>query len=76
MQRSESFLPENDLKIVVLGQSCVGKSSVTARFVHGAFSDDYVPTLQEVHRKGLIIDNKPLNLGKNLLDLYFLNIFE
>lgn len=32
------------LKIVVLGASGVGKTSIVRQFVHGEFSEDYVPT--------------------------------
>lgn len=64
MQRNDSFIPENDLKLVILGQGTVGKSSITLRLISGEFTEDYIPTLQETYRKTMVIDDKPLTLGK------------
>jgi GTPase SAR1 and related small G proteins len=64
MQRGDSFIPENELKIVILGQGAVGKSSITSQFVNKEFHEEYNPTLQEVFRKILVIDDKPITLGK------------
>jgi len=75
MNRTESLVPENDLKLVVLGQACVGKSSVTARFIHNEFNEEYNPTLQEFHRKSLMIDNIPVNLGKGFFFVNFAKTF-
>jgi len=63
MNRSDSFVPENDLKLVILGQGAVGKSSVTTRFVHGDFNEDYNPTLQEIFRKTISVNDKVVTLG-------------
>jgi len=62
MNRTDSFVPENDLKLVILGQGAVGKSSVTTRFVHGDFNEDYNPTLQEIFRKTVAVDEKLMTL--------------
>jgi len=60
--RSESYAVDNDLKLVILGQGAVGKSSITLRFVNGEFDEDYNPTLQEIFRKAIVIDDKPITL--------------
>ena len=57
-------LGEENYKIAVLGAGAVGKSSVTIRYLHGNFTDDYSPTLQEVFRKIDNVDGNPANLGK------------
>ena len=72
MQKNESFVPENDLKLVILGQGTVGKSSLTTRFVNGDFNEEYNPTLQEIFRKTLSIDEKPITLGILFFLLYLL----
>ena len=75
MQRTDSFIPENDLKLVILGQGTVGKSSITLRLISGEFTEDYIPTLQETYRKTMVIDDKPLTLGKipsaSIMIIYF-----
>lgn len=55
---------DSNYKIAVLGAGAVGKSSVTIRYLHGNFTEDYSPTLQEVFRKTDYIDGNPANLGK------------
>ena len=47
------------LKYIIIGNSGVGKSNITIRFLHGKFSAGYVPTIGvEYGAKSLIIDNK------------------
>lgn len=72
MQRTDSFAPENELKLVVLGQGAVGKSSITLRFVSGEFDEEYNPTLQETFRRNVVIDDKPIALGIYIVSLYCL----
>lgn len=64
MQKSSDYIPENELKLVILGQGAVGKSSITMQFIKKEFIEEYNPTLQEVHPKTVDIDGKPLTLGK------------
>ncbi len=73
MQREDSFIPENDLKIVILGQGAVGKSSISSQFVNKEFHEEYNPTLQEVLRKTMVIDDRPVTLGNKIsfVDLTF-----
>ncbi|EFA85399.1 Ras GTPase [Heterostelium album PN500] len=41
----------NSIKLVVLGSGCVGKSSLTIRYVHNEFIDKYDPTIEDMYRK-------------------------
>ncbi|GAM28585.1 hypothetical protein SAMD00019534_117610 [Acytostelium subglobosum LB1] len=41
----------NNIKLVVLGSGCVGKSSLTIRYVHNEFIDRYDPTIEDMYRK-------------------------
>ncbi|VDM96774.1 unnamed protein product [Thelazia callipaeda] len=38
-------------KIAVMGYPCVGKSSITLRFVYGSFPDIYDTTIEDIHMK-------------------------
>ena len=75
MNRTDSYVQDNDLKLVILGQGAVGKSSVTTRFVHGDFNEDYNPTLQEIFRKTISVDDKLMTLGNPWLFHFFLCTF-
>lgn len=43
-------------KVIVVGSSGVGKSSLTIRFVKGEFSEKYCPTLEDSYTKPVSID--------------------
>lgn len=60
--RSASII-DNEYKIAVLGAGAVGKSSLTIRYLHQDFSEEYSPTLQETFRKTDNIDGNPAHLG-------------
>jgi len=49
-------------KVVVLGSEGVGKSALTARFIEGAFVDNYNPTVEESYRKTVEIDDRHCRL--------------
>ncbi|MFH4980796.1 hypothetical protein AB6A40_007505 [Gnathostoma spinigerum] len=38
-------------KIALMGYPCVGKSSITLRFVYGSFPDAYDTTIEDIHNK-------------------------
>uniref|UniRef100_A0A915AHN6 Rheb n=1 Tax=Parascaris univalens TaxID=6257 RepID=A0A915AHN6_PARUN len=38
-------------KIALMGYPCVGKSSITLRFVYGSFPDAYDTTIEDIHTK-------------------------
>ena len=58
---------ESDIKIAVLGQSLVGKSALTYRFINNMFPTDHDTTIEDTYRFKLNIDDKDFLLGKNLL---------
>ena len=58
---------ESDIKIAVLGQSLVGKSALTYRFINNMFPTDHDTTIEDTYRFKLNIDGKDFLLGKNLL---------
>ena len=42
---------KNSYRMVVLGASRVGKSSIVSRFLNGRFEDQYTPTIEDFHRE-------------------------
>uniref|UniRef100_A0A8C4Q137 Ras related dexamethasone induced 1 n=1 Tax=Eptatretus burgeri TaxID=7764 RepID=A0A8C4Q137_EPTBU len=42
---------KNCHRMVVLGSSKAGKTSIVSRFLHGHFNEQYIPTIDEFHRK-------------------------
>jgi len=48
-------------KILILGDTGVGKSAITVQFVSGIFVEKYDPTIEDSYRKQLEVD------GKNIL---------
>ncbi|XP_076170025.1 RAS oncogene family member Rab21 isoform X1 [Ptiloglossa arizonensis] len=53
-----------NFKVVLLGEGCVGKTSVALRYVEGKFNDRHISTLQASFlNKKLIINGKKVNLS-------------
>lgn len=50
------------LKVVVLGDGGVGKSSLTLQFMYHEFVKEYEPTRADSYRKDLIINGTPVTL--------------
>jgi GTPase KRas len=48
-----------DIPVVVLGGGGVGKSCLTIQYVQGHFVDQYDPTIEDVYRKTIHLDNAP-----------------
>uniref|UniRef100_A0A0N5AQF7 GTP-binding protein Rheb n=1 Tax=Syphacia muris TaxID=451379 RepID=A0A0N5AQF7_9BILA len=49
-------------KIAILGYPCVGKSSITLRYVYGSFPDGYETTIEDVHTKTHFFNGKEFDL--------------
>lgn len=45
-------------KLVVLGAGGVGKSALTIRFISNEFMEDYDPTVEDIYRKDVLVDDK------------------
>ncbi len=45
-----------DIKIAVLGDGWVGKSTITVRYVQDLWLEDYDPTIEDNYRKQIKID--------------------
>ncbi|XP_027751293.1 ras-related and estrogen-regulated growth inhibitor-like [Empidonax traillii] len=58
LRRSVSLSPARTLRLVVLGQSAVGKTALTVRFITRRFIGDYDPTLEMIYRHVAVIDGE------------------
>lgn len=52
----------DNYKLVMFGSGAVGKSSLVRRFVNEDFSSTYVPTVEDVYRYFLQLNNRLFNL--------------
>lgn len=50
------------LKCVIIGDGCVGKTSLLYSYVYGAFHDDYVPTVFDNYSTLIQVDNSVYSL--------------
>lgn len=50
-QQGENIPPSNCYRLVLLGSSKVGKTSLVNRFLKNKFEDVYTPTIEDFHRK-------------------------
>ncbi|XP_063294212.1 ras-related and estrogen-regulated growth inhibitor-like [Pelobates fuscus] len=58
LRRSLSLASARTMRIVVLGQSAVGKTALTVRFITKRFIGDYDPTLEMIYRHTAAIDGE------------------
>ncbi|KAM8940218.1 ras-related and estrogen-regulated growth inhibitor-like [Pelodytes ibericus] len=58
LRRSWSLASARTMRIVVLGQSAVGKTALTVRFITKRFIGDYDPTLEMIYRHTAAIDGE------------------
>ncbi|XP_078540181.1 ras-related and estrogen-regulated growth inhibitor-like [Lissotriton helveticus] len=58
LRRSVSLAPARTVRLVVLGQSAVGKTALTVRFITRRFIGDYDPTLEMIYRHTASIDGE------------------
>lgn len=47
----ETTPPKNCFRLVMLGSSKVGKTSIVTRFLENRYDDKYTPTIENFHRK-------------------------
>lgn len=53
---------KRNYRVVVLGSSRVGKTSVISQFLFNTFSEHYKETLEELHRHTLTYENKAIDI--------------
>ncbi|WAQ97285.1 RHES-like protein [Mya arenaria] len=51
LDKGDNAPPENCKRLVILGSSNVGKTSIVSRFLHNKFEEAHTPTIENFHRK-------------------------
>ena len=51
IEQGECAPEENCRRLVLLGSSKVGKTSIVSRFLYNKFDENYTPTIEDFHRK-------------------------
>jgi small GTP-binding protein len=51
IEQGDTAAPENCQRLVILGSSKVGKTSIVSRFLCNKFDESYTPTIEDFHRK-------------------------
>ena len=54
------------IRLVVMGDICVGKSSIIKRFLYGQFDEEHRPTVEDLH-------SRDFELGGNTLKVDILD---
>ncbi|KAK3091409.1 hypothetical protein FSP39_019688 [Pinctada imbricata] len=62
LEQGDNAPPENCHRLVLLGSSKVGKTSIVSRFLYNKFDDSYTPTIEDFHRKIYRIKGEPYRL--------------
>ncbi|KAH7158003.1 ras family-domain-containing protein [Dactylonectria estremocensis] len=62
MARHYQYQPSRELHVVVLGSGGVGKSCLTAQFVHNEWIESYDPTIEDSYRTQLQVDGRQVVL--------------
>lgn len=62
MPRHYHYQPSRELHVVVLGAGGVGKSCLTAQFVHHEWIESYDPTIEDSYRTQLQVDGRQVVL--------------
>ncbi|CAG9995897.1 unnamed protein product [Clonostachys byssicola] len=61
-QRNYRFQPSREFHVVVLGAGGVGKSCLTAQFVHNEWIESYDPTIEDSYRTQIQVDGRQVVL--------------
>ncbi|XP_062869296.1 ras-related and estrogen-regulated growth inhibitor-like [Trichomycterus rosablanca] len=61
LRRTGSFPSARTVRIVILGQSAVGKTALAVRFITRRFIGEYDPTLETIYRHEVTIRGEPVN---------------
>lgn len=61
-RRPQNFQPNRERHVVVLGAGGVGKSCLTAQFVHNEWIESYDPTLEDSYRTMIQVDGRQVML--------------
>ena len=51
LEQGETAPEDNCRRLVLLGSSKVGKTSITMRFLYNKYDENYTPTIEDFHRK-------------------------
>ncbi|KAL5019237.1 hypothetical protein ScPMuIL_004959 [Solemya velum] len=62
LEQGDAAPAENCHRLVILGSSKVGKTSIVSRFLNNKFDDKYTPTIEDFHRKIYRIKGEPYRL--------------
>jgi GTPase KRas protein len=65
---------EEDVKITLLGDACVGKSAIAIRLISDQYFSEYDPTIEDTYSKDFKIDNT--NYVLNILDTSGMDDYE
>lgn len=54
---NSATLKQSKYSLAVVGGGAVGKSAFTMQFIQQVFCDEYDPTIEDQHRKQVVIDD-------------------
>ena len=63
-------------KLLILGDTFVGKTSLIQEYLGNRFCDSYKPTIEDIYTKTVLINNKKLDLKFYDVSLELLNLYQ